>query len=398
MASVSYATKKKSTTSTSIMAAKRCSSTIAVSVLSVLLCSSQQSSQVMSFAFVHSVRSISSCEEVLAASGAASWQMKEMPRRMSFSTTNSFLAAAPRYGPRDEDLLKSASPVDGDDLADEDVQQEWELKEEVRIEDQSTQFQELIEKIIAAEDPVILPSIMSQYLDVLMLQMRGFEIVDLMKQTIAKAENVENDQSEDEREERVIAVHAACDYVLEFMDTFVEQARSMDDGYKSLLGDIVKSISSNSSGGSSLTREQQLDEVMTDNKHQFTPGFLRHVEQECQRIATSPNLSLESAKLLETMQMVHVRIMEELGQDLGEGALVLGQLIGYDDEAERLAVLEAGLTVRGNDFAKELSVLTQEALEGFQQVPEGAVDRDLIQRVHGINDRVDSFLARVRRS
>jgi len=72
---------------------------------------------------------------------------------------------------------------------------------------------------------------------------------------------------------------------------------------------------------------------------------------------------------------------------------VLGQLIGYDDKAERIAVLEAGLTVRGMDFAKELSDLTKEALEGFQDVPVG-VDKELTARVEEIDERVNEFISR----
>ena len=72
---------------------------------------------------------------------------------------------------------------------------------------------------------------------------------------------------------------------------------------------------------------------------------------------------------------------------------MLGQLIGYDDKAERIAVLEAGLTVRGMDFAKELSDLTKEALEGFQDVPVG-VDKELTARVEEIDERVNEFISR----
>lgn len=80
-----------------------------------------------------------------------------------------------------------------------------------------------------------------------------------------------------------------------------------------------------------------------------------------------------------------------LMKNLGEGALVLGQLIGYDDRAERKAVLEAGLTVRGIEFAKELSSLTKEALDGFQDVP-GGVDGELTARVEEIDERVNEFI------
>ena len=83
-------------------------------------------------------------------------------------------------------------------------------------------------------------------------------------------------------------------------------------------------------------------------------------------------------------------------QGIGEGAIVLGQLLGYDDENERLAVLDAGLAVRGIDFAYELISLTEEALEGFskvqQQQQQQQVDPDLVKSVKVINERIQLFI------
>ena len=81
-------------------------------------------------------------------------------------------------------------------------------------------------------------------------------------------------------------------------------------------------------------------------------------------------------------------------QGIGEGAIVLGQLLGYDDENERLAVLDAGLAVRGIDFANELISLTEEALEGFSKVQQQQqqVDPDLVKSVKVINERIQLFI------
>ena len=90
-----------------------------------------------------------------------------------------------------------------------------------------------------------------------------------------------------------------------------------------------------------------------------------------------------------------IALFNTVPQDIGEGAIVLGQLLGYDDEAERLAVLDAGLTVRGVEFANELAALTQEALEGFTVV--GArenVDAELVDRVRVIDDRIQKFIGK----
>ena len=39
---------------------------------------------------------------------------------------------------------------------------------------------------------------------------------------------------------------------------------------------------------------------------------------------------------------------------------MLGQLLGYDSKAERLAVLDAGLTVRGVEFAGDVQARIRE--------------------------------------
>ena len=83
-------------------------------------------------------------------------------------------------------------------------------------------------------------------------------------------------------------------------------------------------------------------------------------------------------------------------QGIGEGAIVLGQLLGYDDEAERMAVLDAGLAVRGLEFAHELVALTGEALEGFKAVVASdgseAVDPELVKSVEAMDERIRAFI------
>jgi hypothetical protein len=87
-------------------------------------------------------------------------------------------------------------------------------------------------------------------------------------------------------------------------------------------------------------------------------------------------------------------------KDIGEGAIVLGQLLGYDDDSERAAVLDAGLAVRGAGFARELARLAREALGDFRAmtsspssaVVAAAVDPELVRRVESIDARLRTYV------
>jgi len=213
---------------------------------------------------------------------------------------------------------------------------------------------------------------------------------------------------------RLEEVSEVVNLILSFVETFVEETKSMDDVYKQLLGKIFQSIApstssleNGASSSSSIEKkasamENQLDNLLNEEKEAFTPGFLRHVEGECERISGLKKLSPESARMLQILRLIQTRVLEELGKGIGEGAIVLGQLLGYDNTAERMAVLDAGLAVRGVEFAHELLALTEEALEGFKAVmlengEEGGnavVDPELVKTVLEIDGRIKCFIGK----
>jgi hypothetical protein len=200
----------------------------------------------------------------------------------------------------------------------------------------------------------------------------------------------------------------AIETILAFAEDFVEQAKEMYDHNKHLLGKIIKAMlkKDNENAGNGvrstgfaplpnnnhcMSREEALDQLLEAEKDKFTPGFLRHIEGECERITNAPKMTRESARLLEILRIIQTRVLEELGKDMGESAIVLGQLMGYDNENELLGVLDAGLTVRGRDFAIEMASHTREALDGFKRVA-GGVDPGLVERVSFIDQRLRVFL------
>lgn len=219
--------------------------------------------------------------------------------------------------------------------------------------------------------------------------------------------NNAGDTQEEGSATRLDQVSEAVNMIISFVETFVEQTKSMDDVYKQLLGKIFQSIAPNTgknnnnaeldnTSKSSSSMENQLDNLLSQEAEAFTPGFLRHVEGECDRIASLKTISPESTKMLQILRLIQTRVLEELGKGIGEGAIVLGQLLGYDNEAERLAVLDAGLAVRGVDFAHELVALTEEALEGFDAVPDGVdVDPELVRSVKAIDERIRVFIGKM---
>jgi hypothetical protein len=270
---------------------------------------------------------------------------------------------ATRYGPPLDDIEQSFRQGD----------------EEERRDQQKQEFRTLLSQVIQAlqsDRPEHIPSLLTKNTH-LLLRMTGESVVELVQQAL-EGSNDDNQQT----------VELALEMMVSFAEDFVEESKQLDDGHKHLLGKIIRTMTD--AKGTAREREELLDQFMKTHKEEFTRGFLRHVEGQIQRIASAPNLTTENYKLQETLRVIQTRILEELGHDLGEGAMVLGQLIAYEDNSERIAVLEAGLQVRGVAFAQELASLTEEALQGFKTA--GNVDPTLVARVTEIDQRIKEFI------
>ena len=277
-----------------------------------------------------------------------------------------------RYGPQ-EDKMQNLDP----DAPFFDDFEDWEKKDNERVAQQQKDFNQLLQKMIDTDVSAI-PSLLTSNLD-LLLSMRGYEGETLIKEAIEEAE-----KSGDS--DYAARVGGSLDYMLSFLTEFVQQAEEMDNVNKELLGKIVLLAND------ATKNEDDLDDLLSKEKENFNPSFLRHIEGECQRVASSATMTKEAAHMLQILRIIQTRVLEELGSDLGEGAAVLSQLLGYDDDDERVAVLNAGLTVRGVEFAQEMISLTQEALEGFKRYPEGQVDPELVRRVRIINDELKEYI------
>ena len=242
-------------------------------------------------------------------------------------------------------------------------------------------FQKLLNSILEAKDPDHIPSILAKNFDFLL---------DLAKHDgLEVANSIVDDAHSDGDESKAANLHRAAELSFSFVEDFVVQTSKIDAKNKELMGKILRIVSSKEL--TSGEREEALDNLFVSERDSLTPGFLRYVENECDRIASATTKTQESSRLLEIMRIIHARVVEELGEDLGEAAQVLGQLIGYETTVERLAVLQAGLTVRGLGFAHELKQLTEEALDGFQRVSK-KVDQGLISIVEELDISLNEYI------
>jgi hypothetical protein len=291
----------------------------------------------------------------------------------SFHVTNA------RYGP----------PIDDDDPIDPRRQSSSSSSTSSSgTVEQKDRMKDLLERVMEAPDPTHIPSMLTKDVELILSSLSTVRFDTEKNATSSQLDLILQEVAEEESEEVVRRMSEAAELVVSFAESFVDEAAAMEDHNRKLLGKIIRTLSDKTV----RNREEALDELMEVEKERFTPGFLRHLEGECGRIAGAPGMSPESSRLLEIMRMIQTRVLEELAaRDLGEAAQVLGQLVGYEKKSERLAVLEAGLQVRGTAFAHELQRLTKEALEGFQQVPDKA-DPGLVECVEQVDERLRRFL------
>lgn len=220
----------------------------------------------------------------------------------SFTVTSLFrqgsisFSAAPRYGPTESTINEDP----------DEEQVAWEKKDAIRVAQQRVDFQKLINQVLSTTKTEHLPGLMTKNLE-LLLQMRGYEGVELIQTAIDGAR-------ESRGEEGANQVMTAIDFMLSFTEEFVDQAKTMDNGNKELLGKIIRAMTDNKDRLSAREKEEHLDQIMNDEKEKFSTGFLKHIDGECDRIANAPTMTPESSRLLEIMRIIQTRVLEELGK------------------------------------------------------------------------------------
>jgi hypothetical protein len=238
-------------------------------------------------------------------------------------------------------------------------------------EQQFQEFQSLLHQVMMTEKPEHLPGLLGRNIQTIMSIQRD-QIECIVSDALQTGGIAFQEQVTD-----------ALEIILGFAETFVDEMKSMNDEHKELLGRILHAAK---------VDEDTLDELLEQEIDNLTPGFIRHLEGECQRIANAAMVTAESTQLLQVLQTIRLRVIEELGKTLGDEAIILGQLLGYDDPNERMAVLQAGLNVRGINFAKNLWACTEQVVSDFDRIGIQNTDPELVGRVQEIYKTVGDHI------
>ena len=176
-----------------------------------------------------------------------------------------------------------------------------------------SKFTSLLHQVMSSKEEEI-PSILTKNIDTIINVM---ETSDLLEEII-------QDETIDSRSSYYLEeVSDAVNTIVTFVESFVEHTSEMEGVYKKLLGKIFKLITP--AGNNQIESEDtpemnadrleiELDKVLAEEKEAFTPGFLRHLEGECDRIGSGKGVTPESTKMLQILRVIQARVLEELGK------------------------------------------------------------------------------------
>jgi hypothetical protein len=189
--------------------------------------------------------------------------------------------------------------------------------EEINFNDDTadikSQFSSLMYEVMSAKEENI-PSLLTTNIETIIQAMSERDLIE---------EILQDEASSSRSTYHLEEVSDAVNTIITFVESFVEQTSQMENVYKKLLGKIFKLITpaKNNQMESEtvpyLTMElaqSELDKVLAEEKEAFTPGFLRHLEGECERIGSSKSVTPESMRLLQILRVIQTRVLEELGK------------------------------------------------------------------------------------
>jgi len=203
--------------------------------------------------------------------------------KSSPSMTTCFMSMSPssmrsrRYGPP----IKTATEEKDSDTE----------SEEEDLARREEEFRNVLKQVMTVKRPEHIPSLLTNHLN-LLLGMRQSEV---LQRILVKA-----------RQENDVGMIEAAQVVVNFLEEFVQHAQKVDAHYKKLLGDLIHQAKEGD--------EDAFDEYVSKNRQEWTPGFLRHLNGECDRISSAQKMTPESARLCEMLYIVQARILDEIGK------------------------------------------------------------------------------------
>ena len=181
------------------------------------------------------------------------------------------------------------------------------------VDDIKSTFTSLLHNVMSSKEEDI-PSLLTTNIDIILKAMSERDLLE---------EIMQNEASTTSSTYHLEEVSDAVNTIVTFVESFVEQTSQMETVYKQLLGRIFKLItpSKNNQMESEDTpslsvdlAESELDKVLAEEKEAFTPGFLRHLQGECERIENGKSVTPESTRMLQILRVIQARVLEELGK------------------------------------------------------------------------------------
>eukprot|EP00934_Nitzschia_sp_Nitz4_P001721 Nitzschia sp. Nitz4//scaffold253_size28098//15359//17575//NITZ4_008142-RA/size28098-processed-gene-0.30-mRNA-1//-1//CDS//3329544303//1721//frame0 len=213
-----------------------------------------------------------------------------------YSNVRTSFRAAPRYGPPIQPPPQS--PPTG-------------------AESPRQKFRKFLDDAMEVCGTEFMPRLLSQNMETIM-SLELHEGGDVINTFLEEAKNTSQGT--------YLRAKETTDLVLTFAEGVVEGMSKMQEMNQETLGKIVRTMTDPEK--TAQTKEEELDRLMQTEKRNFTPSFLRHLEAECNRLANAPKVTPQSSHMLQIVQMIQSRVVEALGEDLGEAAVILGRLTG----------------------------------------------------------------------
>lgn len=218
--------------------------------------------------------------------------------------------AAARYGPPPPDFFPTNNNDDDSNTINDQKDQSVSSSSSLFVVDEEMEkkFLNLLQQVMTASKPEHIPGLLTRHLDFL------FALTQPVLDSVIRKAQKESDDEQQLQKQMLNAI----ELVVTFLHDFVEQAQHMDLRHKELLGEIITTMRKKD--------EVELDRFLESKQKQLTPGFLRHIEGECERVANAPKMTKDSSRLLQLLYTIQARVLEELGKVKKEKLKLLSTL------------------------------------------------------------------------